>query len=136
MMLKHLTTSVVSRLQDGNLDLRGVADAVGIKSGSHVLLVGNRSGTIRIIPLESGSAIELRVEFSLTAFPESARKVLAKVKQFGLSILHSTGFCPVEDCCIWEAFFEGPHESRVDELVAWLNEQDAVMNVEHNRLGM
>ncbi len=128
--MNSLTTARVSIIKDGSIDLKGLEEAIGISPTSNALLIGTASKFIRIIPIHSSSILHVRVSFSGHDFSNAARGVLQKLKNLGVSMVHSTGFCPIADACLWEGFFEGTYKSKIDEFVSWLKDQELVLEVE------
>ena len=102
--MKSLTIAKVSQVRGGHIDLHGLEKVLGVPDGGQVLLVGTSSKFIRVIPVSSSAVIMLRVAFYLSDFAVSARQVLKVLKGMGVSMIHSTGFCPVSDSKTFIAF--------------------------------
>ncbi|MCF2136047.1 MAG: hypothetical protein K9W43_02305 [Candidatus Thorarchaeota archaeon] len=132
--MKSLTTAKVSTIKDGAIHLKGLEQVLGIGAENKVLLIGTASKFIRVIPLKGPRVIQIHASFSSSDFSDAARSVLQKLKALGMSMVHSTGFCPIDDACFWEGFFEDVYGDRIDEFVNWLREQNAVLEVTINTL--
>ncbi|MHA1215812.1 MAG: hypothetical protein ACTSPX_00605 [Candidatus Thorarchaeota archaeon] len=132
--MKSLTIAKVSQVRGGHIDLHGLEEVLGVHDGGEVLLVGTSSKFIRVIPVSSSAVIMLRVAFYLSDFAVSARQVLKVLKGMGVSMIHSTGFCPMDDYCLWEGFFESHFETQISQFVEWLKSHDTVLDVELERL--
>ena len=85
---------------------------------------------MRVIPLDDGYTVQVRASLNLNAFTQASREVYEKIRKTGLRLLHSTGFCPLEESCIWEGYFHVSERSKVEEFVAWLRKLDVVFEVE------
>ncbi|MHA1247921.1 MAG: hypothetical protein ACTSPE_11385 [Candidatus Thorarchaeota archaeon] len=132
--MKSLTIAKVSQLRGGHINLHGLEEVLGVPDGGQVLLVGTSSKFIRVIPVSGSAVLMLRVAFRLSDFAVSARQVLKVLKGMGVSMIHSTGFCPMDEYCLWEGFFESDFETQISQFVEWLKSHDAVLDVELERL--
>lgn len=128
--MKELTSGSISTVTDGAISIQAHQMASGIENGSHVLIVRSRSGFLRVIPLDDGYTVQVRASLNLNAFTQASREVYEKIRKSGLRLLHSTGFCPLEESCIWEGYFHVSEKSKVEEFVAWLRKLDVVFEVE------
>jgi hypothetical protein len=128
--MKELTSGSISIVTDGAISIRAHQEASGIENGSYVLIIRSRSGFLRVIPLEDGYTVQVRASLSLSAFAHASRKLYEQIRKAGLRLLHSTGFCPLEDSCIWEGYFHVRERSKVEEFVTWLHELDVVLEAE------
>ena len=128
--MKELTSGSISIVTEGAISIQAHQKASGIENGSHVLIVRSRSGFLRVIPLDDGYTVQVRASLNLNAFTQASREVYEKIRKTGLRLLHSTGFCPLEESCIWEGYFHVSERSKVEEFVAWLRKLDVVFEVE------
>ncbi len=128
--MKELTSGSISVVTEGAISIQAHQKASRIENGSHVLIVRSRSGFLRVIPLDNGYTVQVRASLNLNAFAQASREVYEQIRTTGLRLLHSTGFCPLEESCIWEGYFHVREKSKVEEFVAWLHKLDVVLDVE------
>ncbi len=128
--MKELTEGSISQVEDGRILIEPHLESTGITNGSEVLIIRSRSGFLRVIPLEIGYTAQVRVSLDLNAFTQASRAVYEKIRNSQVRLLHSTGFCPLEDSCIWEGYFHISEKNNIEEFVSWLREMDVVYEVE------
>jgi hypothetical protein len=128
--VRELTEGVVSRVVNGKIDLKGLQKSMGIKTNSAVLIVGTRSTFLRVILLPAAEVAHISVSLSLVGFKDTAREMLNGIKQRNLQIVHSTGFCPLQDVCIWEGYFVVDDRKVVEELSTWIGQLKKIKGVQ------
>ncbi|MFW9918493.1 MAG: hypothetical protein ACFFED_02770 [Candidatus Thorarchaeota archaeon] len=128
--MKELTDGSISEVKDGRILIEPHMKSAGISNGSDVLIIRSRSGFLRVIPLESEFTTQVRVSLDLNAFTQASRLVYEKIRKSEIKLLHSTGFCPMEDSCIWEGYFNISKKDNIEEFVEWLRAMDVVLAVE------
>ncbi|MFW9907090.1 MAG: hypothetical protein ACFFEF_00835 [Candidatus Thorarchaeota archaeon] len=128
--MKELTEGSISRVINGMISIRDFQESVNIQDGSVVLIVRSRSGFLRVIPISGGSACHVRVSLDLTSFTSTSRMLYDTIREMDLRLLHSTGFCPFENVCIWEGYFLVKERSNIEEFIKWLRGLNVVLEIE------
>jgi len=132
--VKELTKGILSTVTDGKIDLGELQNDVDIKEGESILLIGTRSKFIRLIPIEAPEIALLRVCITIDSFEDASRLLLKRMRELKLRLIHSTGFCPLSDRCIWEGYFSGFPEKKMEEFRAWLDKLDMVLETDLHHL--
>lgn len=132
--MKELTKGILSTVTDGKIDLGELQNDVDIKEGESILLIGTRSKFIRLIPIEAPEIALLRVCITIDSFEDASRLLLTRMRELKLRLIHSTGFCPLSDRCIWEGYFSGFPEKKMEEFRAWLDKLDMVLETDLHHL--
>jgi hypothetical protein len=132
--VKELTKGILSTVTDGKIDLGELQNDVDIKEGESILLIGTRSKFIRLIPIEAPEIALLRVCITIDSFEDASRLLLTRMRELKLRLIHSTGFCPLSDRCIWEGYFSGFPEKKMEEFRAWLDKLDMVLETDLHHL--
>ncbi|MBS3793877.1 MAG: hypothetical protein KGY80_03225 [Candidatus Thorarchaeota archaeon] len=132
--MKELTKGILSTVTDGKIDLGELQSDVDIKEGESILLIGTRSKFIRLIPIEAPEIALLRVYITIDSFEDASRLLLTRMRELKLRLIHSTGFCPLSDRCIWEGYFSGFPEKKMEEFRAWLDKLDMVLETDLHHL--
>ncbi|MHA1577065.1 MAG: hypothetical protein ACTSU3_06860 [Candidatus Thorarchaeota archaeon] len=128
--LKKLTHGSISLIKDGRVSITGHQETLGLLDDSYALIISSRSKFLRIITLPSEVAVMIRVSIDLESFTETARILYSEVKNRSIQILHSTGFCPLKDYCLWECYFTSVERNKVEEFIEWIRDLDAVQEAE------
>ncbi len=128
--LKILTHGSISLIKDGRVSITGHQETLGLLDDSYALIISSRSKFLRIITLPSEVAVMIRVSIDLESFTETARILYSEVKNRSIQILHSTGFCPLKDYCLWECYFTSVERNKVEEFIEWIRGLDAVQEAE------
>ncbi|TFG10903.1 hypothetical protein EU538_00410 [Candidatus Thorarchaeota archaeon] len=132
--LKTLTKGRLTEVRDGHLLLGSFASDMDIDDGSSVLVIGTKSRFLRVIGVDRDLVVLIRVSFSLEGFTESAKEVFSEIKSRSIAMVHSTGFCPFEDSCVWEGYFSPEPKDNIEELARWIEKRPSVLGVEIERL--
>ncbi len=132
--LKTLTKGKVTRVEEGKLLLGDFGLEMGINDSTPVLVIGTRSHFLRVIGLDRELVVLIRVSFSLEGFTESAKEVFSEIKKRSMDMVHSTGFCPLEDSCIWEGYFSVETNHKIEEFANWIRSHASVLDVESDYL--
>ena len=127
--MKRLTEGSISLVQDGMISIREHQKSAEIFDGSDVLIIRSRSGFLRVIPVHDGLAFQVRVSLDLASFTQTSRLLYKTIRNMNLKLLHSTGFCPFEDSCIWEGYFLVEKRDNIEEFVKWLRGLKVVLEV-------
>lgn len=72
----------------------------------------------------------VRVAMDLESFTETARTLYSEVKQRDIEILHSTGFCPFDEYCLWESYFSADDHNKIEEFINWIRGLKPVQELE------
>lgn len=128
--MNRLTEGRVSVVKDGSIRIKGFSVDLQIKNGTHVLVIGTHSGFLRIIPIESENIAHVRVVMTLEGFRDTAKIIFDKLRKLKIALVHSTGFCPREEDCVWEGYFSVEERDKIEEFFAWIDTLDPVMNSE------
>ncbi len=128
--MRRMTKGIVTQLQSTRVDLGDLGSMVGLHDGIPVLVIATKSNFLRLIPIPSRHVAQLCVAFDLDLFRESARVVLSEIRRRDLQMVHSTGFCPLKDCCVWEGYFAFDASESVESLMNWVRSQSGVLDVE------
>jgi hypothetical protein len=128
--MKRLTEGSISSVQDGKISVEEYMKSAGIPEGSDVLIIRSRSGFLRVIPVHEGLAFQVRVSLDLASFTQTSRLLYETIRNMNLKLLHSTGFCPFEDSCIWEGYFLVEKRDNIEEFVEWLRGLEVVLEVD------
>ncbi len=128
--MKQLTEGSVSKITDGMISIKQHLNAIGLQDKSEVLIIRSRSGFLRVIPIISNFTVHVRVSLDLGSFTEASHILYARIRQSDIRLLHSTGFCPLEDSCLWEGYFAIQDKDKIEEFIAWLRSLDVVHEVE------
>ena len=128
--MKELTDGSISEIRDGLISIEPHMKSASMKNGSDVLIIRSRSGFLRVIPFDSGHIAQVRVSLDLDAFTQASRAVYEQIRNSDIRLLHSTGFCPLEDSCIWEGYFNIEQKENIEVFVEWLRSMDVVLEVE------
>ncbi|NWF96795.1 MAG: hypothetical protein HXY34_11695 [Candidatus Thorarchaeota archaeon] len=129
-VLKELTEGLVSLVRGCSIDLKHLGSTVGLTDGSPVLIVATKSGFLRVIPVASRHIAQIRIAFTLSRFRHSAHSLLSLIRGREMQMVHSTGFCPMHDRCIWEGYFLAGERDKIEELCALVRKMDDVLGVE------
>ncbi|MBD3160075.1 MAG: hypothetical protein GF309_14950 [Candidatus Lokiarchaeota archaeon] len=132
--MKELTKGILTTVLDGKIDLGELQNDVGINEGESILLIGTRSKFIRLIPIEDPEIALLRVCIAIDSFEDASHLLLKRMRNLKLKLIHSTGFCPLSDRCIWEGYFSGFPEDKMNEFRTWLDTLDMVLETELHHL--
>ena len=127
--MKRITEGSLSEITDGAIQIERHLGQSGLENGSRVLIIQSRSGILRVIPLVSDIVAQVRISLDLESFTIASRNVYDKIKNSQMRLLHSTGFCPLEDSCIWEGYFNLPQKNKIEEFVEWLRKMEVVREV-------
>ncbi|UCE09825.1 MAG: hypothetical protein JSW61_12760 [Candidatus Thorarchaeota archaeon] len=119
---------------DGTVDISGVASYVGLEEGSKVLVVSTKSGFLRVIPVSTPEISIVRMRMALNGFPEIGRYVFEEMKKRKLELVHSTGFCPISEECVYEGYFLSTQRNEIEEFSKWLESLDSMLSVEVTHL--
>ena len=128
--MKELTDGSISEIRDGQISIESHMKSAGMKNGADVLIIRSRSGFLRVIPFDSGHITQVRVSLDLDSFTQASRALYERIRNSEIRLLHSTGFCPLEDSCIWEGYFNIEKKENIEEFVEWLRSMDVVLEVE------
>ncbi|TFF92318.1 hypothetical protein EU545_01270 [Candidatus Thorarchaeota archaeon] len=128
--LKTLTRGTVTTFDNGHLRLGSFARKMGIADGDPVLVIGTKSRFLRVIGVESNLVVLIRVSYALEGFSDSAREVFTEIKNRSIEMVHSTGFCPLEDSCIWEGYFSPETKDKIEKFASWIRSRHSVLGVE------
>ena len=128
--IRRLTKGTISLIDQGSISISGHMKKLNIENGTRMLLISSKSNFIRAISLGEGTPALLRVSLSLDLFAKSAKVLYAHIKEEGLNIVHSTGFCPLEEYCVWEGYFLLSSSNELSRLIDWFDEQEGVLNTE------
>ncbi len=128
--MKRLTEGSISQVQDGKISIKEHQDSAEVPDGSDVLIIRSRSGFLRVIPVQDGLAFQVRVSLDLASFTQTSRLLYETIRNMNLKLLHSTGFCPFEDSCIWEGYFLVGKRDNIEEFVEWLRGLEVVLEVD------
>ncbi|MHA1906241.1 MAG: hypothetical protein ACW98Y_03025 [Candidatus Thorarchaeota archaeon] len=128
--MKRLTEGSISSVQDGKISIKEHQQNAAILDGSDVLIIRSRSGFLRVIPVHDGLAFHVRVSLDLASFTQTSRLLYETIRNMNLKLLHSTGFCPFEDSCIWEGYFLVEKRDNIEEFVEWLRGLEVVLEVD------
>lgn len=132
--MKELTKGILATVLDGKINLGALQDDIGIKEGETLLLIGTRSKFIRLIPVQDTEITLLRVSITVSSFEDTSGLLLKRMRELKLRLIHSTGFCPLSDRCVWEGYFSGKPEDKLEEFRAWLEELEVVLETELHHL--
>jgi hypothetical protein len=128
--IRRLTKGTISPIDQGSISISGHLKELNIEKGARMLLISSKSNFIRAIPLGEGTPALLRVSLSLDLFAKSAKVLYAHIKEEGLNIVHSTGFCPLEEYCVWEGYFLLSSSNELSSLIDWSDQQEGVLDTE------
>ncbi|TXT57648.1 MAG: hypothetical protein BAJATHORv1_10351 [Candidatus Thorarchaeota archaeon] len=128
--MKHLTESIMSSVENQSIGIRDISDWLGIVDGQKVLVIGTRSEFLRIYPIAESEVVLVRVALTLEGFRTSARTIIDKMRTIDLHLIHSTGFCPLQDYCVWEGYFAISLRDKIEEFSDWVREQSPVIDIE------
>jgi hypothetical protein len=128
--MNQLTEGIVSRVKDGSIRIKGFSGDLQIKDGAHVLIIGTKSGFLRIIPIETDQISHIRIVMTLDGFREAAKTIFNKIRKLKLVLVHSTGFCPREEDCVWEGYFSVEERDKIEEFFGWTNSLDPVITTD------
>ncbi|MBD3406680.1 MAG: hypothetical protein GF411_11245 [Candidatus Lokiarchaeota archaeon] len=128
--MKHLTESVISLVDSQSIDIKGIGDFTGFTDQQKVLVIGTRSEFLRVYRVKESEVVLLRVALTLDGFRTSARSIIEKMRNIDLHLIHSTGFCPLRDYCVWEGYFEISLREKIEVFHAWVREQPSVIDIE------
>ena len=128
--LKKLTHGSISLIKDGGIKITGHQETLSLLDESHALIISSRSKFLRVIPIPSEIAVMIRVSIDLESFTETARILYSEVKNRDIQILHSTGFCPLKDHCLWECYFTANERNKVEKFIEWIRDLKAVQEAE------
>ncbi len=128
--LEELTKASVTPLKENGISIAGHVKAIGLEEGMDVLIISSKSNFLRVIPLPEGRVYQIRVAMDLDSFTLTARNLYGKLKLLELQIMHSTGFCPLSDVCLWEGYFLVTETDKIDKFIEWLRSTSSVRDVE------
>ncbi len=128
--MKEVTDGSISEIRDGQISIEPHMKSAGMENGTDVLIIRSRSGFLRVIPVDLGFIAQVRVSLDLDAFTQASRALYERIRNSEIRLLHSTGFCPLEDSCIWEGYFNIEKKENIEEFVEWLRSLDVVLEVE------
>ncbi len=128
--MKRMTEGIVSLMESTRVNIGNLCSVVGLHDGAPVLVIATRSNFLRLIPISTRHVAQIRVSFDQNLFRQAARVVLSEIRQRELQMVHSTGFCPLKDCCIWEGYFALTTKENIDEILSWIKKQDGVLDAE------
>ncbi|TFG13973.1 hypothetical protein EU537_04540 [Candidatus Thorarchaeota archaeon] len=128
--IRRLTKGTISEIDEGSISISDHMKELKIEKGTRMLLISSKSNFIRVIPIGEGIPSLLRVSLSLNLFAKSAKVLYTHIKDEGLNIIHSTGFCPLEEYCVWEGYFLLSSSDELSHLIDWFNKQEGVLNTE------
>lgn len=132
--MKKLTNGILATVLDGKISLGALQNDVGLKEGETVLLIGTRSNFIRLIPVQNSEISLLRVCVMVSSFEEVSHLLLKRMRELKLRLIHSTGFCPLSDKCVWEGYFSRKPEDKMEDFRGWLDQLDVVLETELHHL--
>ncbi len=132
--LRKLTNGTVSLVDNGTVSIIEHQKENDYSDQSNVLIISSKSKFLRIIPIPEGSVLMIRVAMDLESFTETARTLYSEVKQRDIKILHSTGFCPFDEYCLWESYFSVPNQNTMDEFINWIRGLEPVQEIEITHL--
>jgi ACT domain-containing protein len=128
--IMRITEGSLSEIEDGMIYVGDHLGQSELENGSKVLIIQSRSGILRIIPLVDEIVGQVRVSLELNSFTGASRQVYDRIKNSDIRLLHSTGFCPLEESCIWEGYFNVSDKAKLESFVDWLRNMEMVLNVE------
>ncbi len=128
--IRRLTRGTISPIDQDSISISGHMEELNIEKGTRMLLISSKSNFIRAIPLGEGTPTLLRVSLRLDLFAKSAKVLYDHIKDEGLNIVHSTGFCPLEEYCVWEGYFLLSSSNELSSLIDWFDEQEGILNTE------
>lgn len=128
--MKKLTDGSVTKVEGGKISIVEHQESAKIPDGTNVLVIRSRSGFLRVIPVSKGSAYQVRVSLELASFTQTSKTLYETIRKMNMKLLHSTGFCPFEDSCIWEGYFLVTNRNNIEEFVRWLRGLEVVLEVE------
>ena len=127
--MKELTEGILSTVTEGKVALKTLQKSMKIKNGAPVLVIGTKSNFLRVILLSHDEVAHIRVSLGLTGFKETARSLLSGIKSRELQLIHSTGFCPLRDSCVWEGYFVADEKDRIQDLCKWVRKLPGISDV-------
>jgi len=128
--MKKLTEGSVTKVEGGKISIVEHQESAAMPDEADVLIIRSRSGFLRVIPVSNGSTFQIRVSLDLTSFTQTSKTLYETIRKKNLKLLHSTGFCPFEDSCIWEGYFLVANRDNIEEFVSWLRGLEVVLEVE------
>ncbi|MDF1538067.1 MAG: hypothetical protein P1Q69_04110 [Candidatus Thorarchaeota archaeon] len=128
--MKKLTEGSVTQVESGNISIVEHQESAAIPDGTKVLIIRSRSGFLRVIPVRDGSTYHVRVSLDLASFTQTSKTLYETIRKMNMKLLHSTGFCPFEDSCIWEGYFLVADRDNIEEFISWLRGLEVVLEVE------
>ena len=128
--MKKLTEGSVTQVDDGKISILEHQESALIPDGTNVLVIRSRSGFLRVIPVSQGFTYHVRVSLDLDSFTQTSRTLYETIRKKNLKLLHSTGFCPFEDSCIWEGYFLVPKRDNIEEFISWLRGLEVILDVQ------
>lgn len=132
--LKHLTEGAITEVQKGVINIGNLLETVEIIEGARVLIIGTKSRFLRVFPVSEDEVWMVRICMSLEGFSEIGRQIFSEIKTRGISLVHSTGFCPIKDECFWEGYFSIGNRDKIEEFTAWLRSLESIIEVESSQL--
>jgi hypothetical protein len=124
-----LTDGVVSRVKDGMISIKTHQQSTGMTDGTSVLLIRSKSNFLRVLPVRDEVIAKVCISLKLESFVEMSKDLYEQVKQLGIHLIHSTGFCPMATECLWEGYFGDNRRDKIEDLANWLRARDSVHEV-------
>ncbi len=128
--MKRITEGSLSEIKNGTIQIENHLGQSGLENGAKVLIIQSRSGILRVIPLVDDIVAHVRLALELDAFTTASRKVYDKIKNSEVRLLHSTGFCPLEESCVWEGYFGISEKVKIESFMDWLSKLDMVIDTD------
>ncbi|MHA1928200.1 MAG: hypothetical protein ACTSV2_06445 [Candidatus Thorarchaeota archaeon] len=128
--LRKLTNGTVSLVDNGVISIVAHQQERDYSDQSNVLVISSKSKFLRVIPIPEGPVLMIRVAMDLELFTETARTLYSEVKQRDIEILHSTGFCPFDEYCLWESYFSAEDPNKIEEFINWIRGLKPVQELE------
>ncbi|MHA1636418.1 MAG: hypothetical protein ACTSUB_00240 [Candidatus Thorarchaeota archaeon] len=128
--LRKLTNGTVSLVDNGVISIVAHQQERDYSDQSNVLVISSKSKFLRVIPIPEGPVLMIRVAMDLELFTETARTLYSEVKQRDIEILHSTGFCPFDEYCLWESYFSAEDQNKIEEFINWIRGLKPVQELE------
>ncbi|MHA1882521.1 MAG: hypothetical protein ACTSUO_05695 [Candidatus Thorarchaeota archaeon] len=128
--LRKLTNGTVSLVDNGVISIVAHQQERDYSDQSNVLVISSKSKFLRVIPIPEGPVLMIRVAMDLELFTETARTLYSEVKQRDIEILHSTGFCPFDEYCLWESYFSAEDQNKIGEFINWIRGLKPVQELE------
>ena len=128
--LRKLTNGTISFVDKGRISIIEHQQNNDYSDESNVLIISSKSKFLRVIPVPEGPVLMIRVALDLESFTDTARALYSEVKQRGIQILHSTGYCPFDEYCLWESYFSAEHQKKIEEFINWIRELKPVQDIE------